>query len=151
MDTTLRMCCQWKFSTDDCPTEYTLSNMRIFEQNGLYYLYGSQNFDSQGVPKTNHLPLNLSDGNLILDDSVALKNLKYSLSYEDNMPSSANNWPFSIVFLDFKLHKGENGTLSGSWTFKDQTVFCPITMSNGTQRVYYTGEFAGLKFTRIGE
>ena len=143
-------CCRGRLDNHDCATDYEIINMRIFESYGQYYLYGAENFSTDSVQTSFHLPLQFDGQRIFLDSAVVLKNLIYMPSYRDNMFSSALQWPLPFHFIEFEL-KQQNNTVRGTWIARETSNLCSTTMSDGSNQYYHTTEFADITFTRIGD
>lgn len=143
-------CCRGRLDNHDCATDYEIINMRIFEYGGQYYLYGAENYSTDSVQTSFHLPLEFDGQKIYLDSSTVSKNLIYMPSYRDNMFSSARQWPLPFHFIEFELKQKDN-TVRGAWIAREMSNLCRTTMSDGSSQVYRTSEFADITFTRIGD
>ena len=150
-DTTQTKCCYWRFSKHDCPPTYSVSNVRIFESEGQYYLYNGIDY-SGGNQISFHIPLSIDDNTLRLETNIPKNEKSFHLaSLNSIMTSTAESWPTWFDLIHFQMNKLEDGTTSGSWAIIDKSEYCTTTMSDGSTQSYYMSEFADITFTRIGD
>jgi hypothetical protein len=150
-DTTRNLCCYWRLSKHTCPPKYTISNIRIFEFNGFYYIYNG--IDSSGGKQISfHIPLTIQGNKLKISNTLDKSKRSFHLySLHSNMTSTAESWPMWFDLLNFEMDSNSDGTITGSWAIMDKREFCSTSMSNGETKNYNMAEFAELTFTRIGD
>tara|TARA_B110000090_G_scaffold161269_1_gene177906 strand:- start:3105 stop:3764 length:660 start_codon:yes stop_codon:yes gene_type:complete len=150
-DTSQTRCCHWRLSRHDCPPSYSVSNFRVFESNGEYFLYNGID-TSDGNQISFHIPLIIEGNTIKLKPNIPKTERSFHLaSVNAMMTSTAKSWPIWFDIINFEMTKLGNGFIIGSWAIIDKRDFCLTTLSNGKQNSYYMSEFADITFTRIGD
>jgi hypothetical protein len=149
MDTSQNICCPSKFGTQhDCPMEYSIENVKIFEDDKQLYLQNNVDTIPTGEQVTFHVPLFESEQNLVFEK---LKHPTIGYYRRDkSMISTGGSWPSAFDLLYFSVENKSSGILKGAWVLRDlmdQDCLGLAEMSDGKIHPCRMGEFA--EFTLV--